>query len=291
MKSLRLLLVVALLLGLANGFAPVHAGGCTSKTGYYVASLSSDIDPSAVSFMSTTVASAEVACDGNIVFILSTSGGDEVSIQPMVDSISSYQQWGGNFTTLVAPRGAFAFFAGSYIAEASNKIYMVSGTMIGSATPPGEENTTTTKVTSAFTSYMETLTAANGRNSTAAGLMVSQGVSYTDAEAAMNHVINARLDATSIEGALSALGVPASTPINTPGISSTVTTTATATSTITSTAISTTSTTSKTTTTTTTTSLSTSTASTYAYASLGATTVVILAVAALAAWVLRGKRP
>lgn len=46
-----------------------------------------------------------------------------------------------------------------------------------------------------------------------------------------------------------------------------------------------------TTVTTTTTSVSATTASTYAYVSLGATTIVILAVAALAAWVLRGRRP
>ena len=46
-----------------------------------------------------------------------------------------------------------------------------------------------------------------------------------------------------------------------------------------------------TTTTTTTTSLSTSTASTYAYVSLGAAAIVILMVAGLAAWVLKGRRP
>ncbi len=50
-------------------------------------------------------------------------------------------------------------------------------------------------------------------------------------------------------------------------------------------------TTQPTTTTTTTTSLSTSTASTYAYVSLGATAIVVLIVAGLAAWVLRGRRP
>ena len=39
------------------------------------------------------------------------------------------------------------------------------------------------------------------------------------------------------------------------------------------------------------TTITTSAASTYAYVSLGATTIVILTVAALAAWVLRGRRP
>jgi membrane-bound serine protease (ClpP class) len=234
LKSLRLLLVAALLVALAGAFAPVHADSCASKTGYYVASLSADIDPGAANFMSTTVANAEAACDGHVVFILSTNGGDGGSMESMIASISSYQQWGGNFTTLVAPQGAFAFSAGSYIAEASNKIYMTPGTTIGSATPivsgipTGEENTTLRKDINAFTSYMETLTTANGRNATYTGLMVSQGVSYcaegtpTCLSAAQYHVVDKVLSATSVEGALSALGVPASTPINTPGISSIV---------------------------------------------------------------------
>jgi membrane-bound serine protease (ClpP class) len=181
--------------------------------------------------MSATVANAEAACDGHIVFILSTNGGDGGDMESMVNSISSYQQWNGTghlgvFVTLVAPQGAFAFSAGSYIAEASSEIYMVNGTVIGSATPivsgipTGEENTTMAKDISAFTNYMETLTTANGRNATATGLMVSAGVSYTDIQAVAYNVITARLNATSVEGALQALGVPANTPINTPGISS-----------------------------------------------------------------------
>jgi membrane-bound serine protease (ClpP class) len=233
LKWLRPLLVTALLLALVGGFVPTHADGCTSKTGYYVASLNADIDPGAANFMSTTVANAEAACEGHIVFILSTNGGDGGDMESMVNSISSYQQWNGTghlgtFVTLVAPQGAYAFSAGSYIAEASDEIFMVNGTVIGSATPivsgipTGEENTTMAKDISAFTNYMQTLTEANGRNYTATGLMVSAGLSYTDAEAVKYGVINGVVNATSVEGALQALGVPANTPINTPGISSTL---------------------------------------------------------------------
>jgi len=227
LKSLRLLLVAALLVALVCGFAPVHADGCTSKTGYYIASLNADIDPGAANFMSTTVANAEAACDGHIVFILSTNGGDGGDMESMVNSISSYQQWGGNFVTLVAPLGAHAFSAGSYIAEASNEIYMVNGTVIGSATPivsgipTGEVNSTMAKDISAFTNYMQALTEANKRNETATGRMVTLGLSYTDAQAFKYGVITNVTDATSVVGALQAqFGLPASTPINTPGISS-----------------------------------------------------------------------
>ena len=234
MKPLRVLLVAGLLVAFAGAFAPAHADNCASKSGYYVASLNADIDPGAANFMSTTVANAEAACNANIVFILSTNGGDGGSMESMVGSISSYQQWGGNFTTLVAPQGAFAFSAGSYIAEASSKVYMTTGTTIGSATPivsgipTGEENTTLQKDINAFASYMETLTHANGRNATATGLMVTRGISYCASgtsscpSALQFHVVDGVLATASVSGALSALGVPANTPINTPGISSVV---------------------------------------------------------------------
>ena len=238
MKLGRLILTLALLglfaLGVA-GAVPVRAqnqgASSCSPNIWYVASLNADIDPGAADFMATSVSSAQSACATHFVFVLTTNGGDSGSMESMVNSITSYEQWGGNFTTLIAPSGAYAFSAGSYIAEASNKIYMVPGTTIGSATPiisgipTGEENSTMTKEIAAFTSYMKTLTGDNGRNDTAAGLMVSKGESYqceslTNCMATQVDVVNGVLNATTLNGALSALGVPANTPINTPGIRS-----------------------------------------------------------------------
>jgi membrane-bound serine protease (ClpP class) len=147
-------------------------------------------------------------------------------MESMIGSIANYQQWGGNFVTLVAPRGAFAFSAGSYIAEASNKIYMEPGTTIGSATPIvsgipiGEVNSTLNKDINAFTSYMQTLTKANGRNATATGLMVTAGKSYTYDKALQYHVIDGVINSTTLSGALTYLGVPASTAVNTPDVRS-----------------------------------------------------------------------
>ncbi len=228
MKLIRLLLVAALLTAFAVQTAPVHAQSCTTKSGYYVASLNAGIDPGAADFLSSTVANAESACAANIVFVLQTNGGDSASMESMVSSIQGYQQWGGNFITLVAPQGAYVFSAGSYIAESSNQIYMEPGTTIGSATPivsgipTGEANTTMTKDINAFASYMTTLTQTHGRNSTATALMVTKGVSYPYDRALRYHVVNGVINSTSIAGALADLGVPASAPVNTPGIRSTL---------------------------------------------------------------------
>jgi membrane-bound serine protease (ClpP class) len=227
LKTARLLLLVALLFVFALQLYPVRGQSCgPNPSNYYVASMNGDIDPGSADFMATTVSNAQAQCAGHLVFVLTTNGGDGASMENMIGSIASYQAWGGNFSTLVAPQDAYAFSAGSYIAEASNDIYMTPGTTIGSATPivsgipTGEENTTMTKDISAFASYMETLTQNNHRNSTATGLMVTGGVSYPAALALQYHVINGFIDQTSVDGALSALGVPASTPINTPSFRS-----------------------------------------------------------------------
>jgi membrane-bound serine protease (ClpP class) len=224
LKTVKLLLAIALLLAFATQVLPSHAQGpaCSSKSGFYVAALNSDIDPGSADFMATTVSNAQSQCAGTIVFVLTTNGGDGASMEAMIGSIANYQQWGGSFITVVAPQGSFAFSAGSYIAEASNKIYMEPGTTIGSATPivsgipTGEENTTLTKDIDAFNSYMQTLTNANGRNSTATGLMVTKGVSYPDDRALQLNVINGVIPSNSVAGALAYLNVPSSTPINTP---------------------------------------------------------------------------
>jgi membrane-bound serine protease (ClpP class) len=235
LRYLRAAMAVVLLLAFAVQVLPAHAQSCGPAPGtYYVASLNGDIDPGSADFMATTVSNAESLCAANIVFILTTNGGDGASMESMIGSIQSYQQWGGNFTTLVAPQGAFAFSAGSYIAESSDKIVMAPGTTIGSATPivsgipTGEENTTLTKDINAFSSYMQTLTSAHGRNATATALMVTKGVSYcstpvstaTCPSAIENHVVDLVLSTTTLQGALASLGVPASSPINTPGVRS-----------------------------------------------------------------------
>ena len=228
LKVLGVPLAVLLVLVLAFQVFPAHAQSqsCATKSGYYVASLNADIDPGTADFMSTTVSNAESQCAANIVFVLVTNGGDGASMESMISSIGSFQQWGGTFITVVAPQGSYAFSAGSYIAEASNRVYMEPGTTIGSATPivsgipTGEENSTMTKDINAFASYMMTLTQANGRNATAAGLMVTHGVSYQYDKALQYHVVDGVINSTTLQGALTYLGVPSSTPINTPGIRS-----------------------------------------------------------------------
>jgi membrane-bound serine protease (ClpP class) len=229
-RFLGLFLLAAMLLGVGLSFSGAHAQGLTGCSGtqptYYVASMDMTIDPGASNFVSSSLNDAQSQCANHFVLVMNTFGGDGQSMDNIIQGISKYQAAGGTFITLIAPGGAHAFSAGSYIAEASDRIYMVPGTTIGSATPivynipTGEENTTLTKDINGFTAYMQSLTSRFHRNSTATGLMVTKGVSYPADRAAALHVTDGLINATSLDGALSFINVTSPYTLHTPGVSS-----------------------------------------------------------------------
>ncbi|HZD13251.1 MAG TPA: hypothetical protein VE177_07015, partial [Candidatus Binatus sp.] len=193
---------------------------------YYVASLDMDIDPGSQDFVVTAINDAKSVTADHFVLVMNTNGGSGANMENIINAISDYEGAGGNFTTLIAPPSRHAFSAGAFIAESSNKIFMAPSTVIGSATPiitgiPGEEiNSTLTKVKAAFTTYMQALTRAHGRNWNATGLMVTSGVSYAADEANRLDVINGLLASTTLDSALTEIGVPSGTPIHQVGIKS-----------------------------------------------------------------------
>jgi membrane-bound serine protease (ClpP class) len=208
---------IALLLLLAALFLTIQASlpqKAHAQSSVYVASLDQNIDPGAEDFVVSSINDASASGIHNFILILNTNGGSGTNMENIISAISNYEGVGNNnFTTLVAPGSAHAFSAGAYIAESSSSIFMVPGTVIGSATPivsgipTGEENTTLAKDISAFTQYMTTLTGSHGRNSNATALMVTKGVSYdcqtvNSCVALQQHVINRVLPANSTQQAL-----------------------------------------------------------------------------------------
>src|SRR5207245_9189007 len=121
----------------------------------------------------------------NFILILNTNGGSGPNMENIISALSNYEGVSNNnFTTLIAPSSAHAFSAGAYISESSSHIFMVPGTVIGSATPivsgipTGEENTTLTKDINAFTQYMTAINGSHGRNASSPALMVTPGLTY-----------------------------------------------------------------------------------------------------------------
>src|SRR6266568_5987555 len=198
-----------------------------AQSNVYVSSLDQNIDPGAEDFVVSSINEATSAGIHNFILILNTNGGSGANMENIISAISNYESNGNNnFTTLVAPSSAHAFSAGAYIAESSTSIFMVPGTVIGSATPivsgipTGEENTTLTKDINAFTQYMVSLTPGY-RNSTATGEMVSHGKSYSCQTYSMcyakqQRVVDSVLNVSSTQDTLTALGASGA-EIHTPG--------------------------------------------------------------------------
>src|SRR5207245_1107833 len=213
-ERITLLLLLAFVLLTVQASLPQKAH---AQSSVYVASLNQDIDPGGQDFVVSSINDATSSGIHNFILILNTNGGSGANMENIISAISAYESNdNNNFTTLVAPNSAHAFSAGAYIAESSKLIFMVPGTVIGSATPivsgipTGEENTTLTKDINAFTAYMQTLTAKYNRNPNATGLMVTRGVSYTCATtsscSALNQgVINEVLNANNTQQALTSM--------------------------------------------------------------------------------------
>jgi membrane-bound serine protease (ClpP class) len=216
MRSTKAFGLALLLAALAISFVPAVVHAQSSGSAYYVISLNAGIDPGTANFVDNSIGNAQSAGANHFVLVLNSAGGDSQSMEDMVRAISSYQAGGGTFITLIAPPGSDANSTGSYVAEASNYVYMANGTVIGSATP----SSTSSEDVDGFTAYMQALTSSFDRNFTAAGLMVSNGTSYVATEALKLHVINGIVNSSSVAGALSAIGVPAGTPVQTEDVTS-----------------------------------------------------------------------
>jgi membrane-bound serine protease (ClpP class) len=206
-----------------SSFASPQAQGSS----YYVASMDLTIDAGAEDFIKSSIADATAVGANHFILVMNTFGGEGDNMDHIITAITDYESSGNVFITLIAPAGRHAFSAGAYIAEASNEVYMVPGTAIGSATPiitgiPGEEiNSTLTKDINGFKAYMVALTSRFGRNTTATALMVTKGQSFTAEEASHLHVITGLINSSIIQDALNVIGVPTGMQIHTPGIRST----------------------------------------------------------------------
>jgi len=188
-----------------------------AASNFYVASLNADIDAGTQDFVTSSIGDARSSGANTFVLVLNTFGGNGNNMDNIIQAISNYETAGNIFITLVAPAQTHAFSAGAFIAEASDKIYMVNQTVIGSATPvlpPLSDPTELRKDIAGFSEYMKAITEGFGRNGTAAAQMVTNGTSYTNTEATNLHVVDGTLTGTSLSlrDALAALPSPYTVP-------------------------------------------------------------------------------
>ncbi len=187
-------------------FAQAPSQSATTVKAVVVADFNLPVDPGSEAFISRVVATAQSQNAEAIVIEMNTPGGSLGNMLNILSSITSANQSGIPTYTFIEPNG-LGSSAGCYIAMATNKILMASGSIIGSSTPyivggtDLEQNHTQAAMLSLLTSLAENW----GRNTTAVYGMVQSNQAFTAKEAVSVHVADGT--ATSLSDALNKLGL------------------------------------------------------------------------------------
>lgn len=215
--NLKLTLALIVIAAVALGLRCAVATGLAQAAGRsnYVVMVNFDVtvDLGSSTMMERAVTTAELLHAKAIVIVMNTPGGYLSDMLKIVNYIEEAQSEGIPVYTYVPP-DSMAASAGSYIAMATNSIVMANGTFIGPSTPivvggtPLEQNHTE----DAMISFMESLAAKWGRNTTAAEIMVVSDKAYTAQQAYQYHLINGL--ANSLPQAMEMWNLTNYTPVN-----------------------------------------------------------------------------
>jgi membrane-bound serine protease (ClpP class) len=153
-----------------------------------------------------SASSFAIANHEDMIIVMNTPGGLLEDMLSIVSSIQNVQNHGLKVFTFVPPDGAAAS-AGSYIALATNAIYMGNGSVIGPSTPYiiGGTSSEEMHVVNFSVAYIGALAARNGYNVSAAENMARSNVAYNSTTAAAIGLITGK--AQTLEQFLLAVGL------------------------------------------------------------------------------------
>jgi len=198
-KLLQLLALIILLW-------TVHASAQTSVQKVVVVHFNMSVDPGSQQLFQDALTEARDVSASAIVIDMNTPGGLLLNAENIIGIIQQAQMQGIKVYTFVEPSG-WAASAGSYIAMATDGIYMGPGSIIGPSTPivVGGTQLEQQHVENATLATMKSLAEEHDRNVTAAALMVTNNVAYTASEAVKYGIANGFAD--SLQQMLSTLGL------------------------------------------------------------------------------------
>ena len=154
-----------------------------------VIQLFEEIDQGSASMMTRGIQEATTLNAQAVVIDMNTPGGLVSDMLTIINSINSSSV---PVYTFVGT-GASAASAGSYIAMATNQIFMSNtDTVIGPSTPYVVGGTTSEQqhIQNYYTTYMVALAQAHGRNTTAANLMAANNTAFTGYQAIQYRLAN-----------------------------------------------------------------------------------------------------
>lgn len=188
--------IIAILLAvIVAGLFSGKPGQAADAAGVRIIPVEGVIDPVMADFITRSIGDAEQDGTGVVVLRLDTPGGLDQSMRDIIKKMA-----GSPLPVIawVAPPGARAASAGTFIVTASDLAAMAPGTNLGAAHPVaiGAEPSTEEgiKITNDSAAYIRSLAEANGRNANWAELAVRQSVSLTADEALEKQVVEFRAD-------------------------------------------------------------------------------------------------
>jgi membrane-bound serine protease (ClpP class) len=160
-----------------------------------ILTIAGAIGPATADYVVRGIAAANPAEDGAIVLRMDTPGGLESAMRAIIRAILASPV---PVIAYVAPSGARAASAGTYIAYAAAVAAMAPGTNLGAATPvmldalgeAGPPDTETRKIVNDAIAYIRGLAELNGRNEDWAEAAVRGAASLSAGEALRQHVID-----------------------------------------------------------------------------------------------------
>jgi membrane-bound serine protease (ClpP class) len=214
-----LIAAVVAVSALAAGAGPAAAASPSSSSRPLVLAirLNAEINPVTASFVSDSIDQAKSDHAAALVILLDTPGGDSTSMNNIIeDELHSPVP----VIVYVAPSGARAASAGSFITMASDLAAMAPTTHIGAATPIDSSGQNVSgsdlrrKVLNDAEAQIRGLAIDHGRNPVLAQLIVSKATEYTDTQALRGNLVE--YDARSLPVLLDRINGTTTTYVNKP---------------------------------------------------------------------------
>lgn len=180
-----------------------------SPAGALLVTFDIQVDPGAADYVHRA-AQAAIGSNEDLVIVMNTPGGLLANMQQIVSSIQDVQSH-GLFVYTYVPPVALAASAGSYIALATNAVYMGSGSIIGPSTPfvVGGDPSEQQHVQNAMVAYIRSLAEKNGYNVAAAVDMAQNNTAYSAVQASSVGLVNGTRE--TLASFLSAVGLGTAT--------------------------------------------------------------------------------